>query len=629
MDWSSVFEDEGEEDGDWTRGDDPSSRTGMLQSIGMQGNYGPLICYAFTVNYILGVGCLGIPYAFLQSGILMGSILVIFLSFISYVTVLWIAIATQQEMSISIYRATTNPFILSPHTTLARRKRLLTAQRKQDEKAGTLAESAPLLHGSSSFRNLYSNLSTSLQNAISTTSSRKEDAVGSNGVSGGSQQSSKKRSQSDLKSEKLLMIAIEKEGMNMSSQSLNSSRRRKSPRRSSVEEDLSRSIHELEVTDLAEEFLGAWGKFIYQASLMALTYVGLLAYTQVFNDTFRSQLFPTAPSYLPPLLFGIIVIPLSCFDLSEQVFAQVLMSILRFLSLGILLIGTIVALFTDWNNSLLHEALDSPSSSLEITDASSHYSSIFYANFSGFGVMFTTAIFSQLFQHSVPGLIRPLKEEHKKFIPQIFAYALLTTTIIYILSGTFCVLYFGSHLQQSVNLNFIDFTWGVRASPQNGSIISFITCLAMTVVLFPALDTLSVFPLIAITLGNNLHAAFPQVDNWLKQLPVLATYDKKLLRKWTSLLWRLVAAIPPVILSVVVTNLVVSLQIAGLCGIIVALVTPALLHQQTQYRIELIPSGMKITTLAFPDAFNNSLYVNTVLGIAAVAAVVSVGQMVW
>jgi hypothetical protein len=57
---------------------------------------GPVVCYAFTVNYILGVGCLGIPYAFLQSGIILGVVLILLLSFVSYMTVMWIAVATQQ-----------------------------------------------------------------------------------------------------------------------------------------------------------------------------------------------------------------------------------------------------------------------------------------------------------------------------------------------------------------------------------------------------------------------------------------------------------------------------------------------------------------------------------------------------
>ena len=40
MDWSSVFEDAGEEEGDWNRDDACSARTGMLAVLQMEGKYG-------------------------------------------------------------------------------------------------------------------------------------------------------------------------------------------------------------------------------------------------------------------------------------------------------------------------------------------------------------------------------------------------------------------------------------------------------------------------------------------------------------------------------------------------------------------------------------------------------------
>ena len=49
----------------------------------------------------------------------------------------------------------------------------------------------------------------------------------------------------------------------------------------------------------------------------------------------------------------------------------------------------------------------------------------------------------------------------------------------------------------------------------------------------------------------------------------------------TTILWRLTAAVPPIIASSLVTDLIFSLQVAGLCGIVVALVTPALLQRKT------------------------------------------------
>lgn len=48
--------------------------------------YTPFVAYSFTVNYILGVGSLGIPYAFYRAGIGVGIALIIVVSFLSMIT---------------------------------------------------------------------------------------------------------------------------------------------------------------------------------------------------------------------------------------------------------------------------------------------------------------------------------------------------------------------------------------------------------------------------------------------------------------------------------------------------------------------------------------------------------------
>jgi hypothetical protein len=50
-------------------------------------------------------------------------------------------------------------------------------------------------------------------------------------------------------------------------------------------------------------------------------------------------------------VFGAIVIPLSCIDLAEQVFVQVAMDILRFVSLSVMIFGTCIAIFVDAKDS--------------------------------------------------------------------------------------------------------------------------------------------------------------------------------------------------------------------------------------------------------------------------------------
>ena len=109
MDWSSVYEENGDESGNFHRAEHIpiSVRASILDSLQV---YNPYVCYAFTVNYILGVGCLGIPYAFYQSGIVLGSALIIFLSFISYTAVMWIAETSHRGMQLRLDSHSKNPF---------------------------------------------------------------------------------------------------------------------------------------------------------------------------------------------------------------------------------------------------------------------------------------------------------------------------------------------------------------------------------------------------------------------------------------------------------------------------------------------------------------------------------------
>lgn len=154
------------------------------------------------------------------------------------------------------------------------------------------------------------------------------------------------------------------------------------------------------------------------------------------------------------IIFGAVVVPLSCFDLTEQISIQVIMFSLRFCIIILLLCGTVAAIFVD--------PYDNDNNSVLLSDATYPYWSddIPWVNFAGFGPMFSTALFSQLFQHSVPGLIRPLSQEEKAEVPSVFGKALLTTCVVYVTLGIVTVSYFGSLIKESISLNFVGFSWG-------------------------------------------------------------------------------------------------------------------------------------------------------------------------
>ena len=99
-----------------------------------------------------------------------------------------------------------------------------------------------------------------------------------------------------------------------------------------------------EVINLVDYFLGRYHKHLYQASLMALMYIGLLAYSQVFVGSMSSFFHYKDVSYIATCIFSLIVLPLSCMELDEQVSMQFIMSLVRFLAIFIMVFGCLIGL---------------------------------------------------------------------------------------------------------------------------------------------------------------------------------------------------------------------------------------------------------------------------------------------
>eukprot|EP00546_Thalassionema_frauenfeldii_P017235 CAMPEP_0178899140 /NCGR_PEP_ID=MMETSP0786-20121207/2727_1 /TAXON_ID=186022 /ORGANISM="Thalassionema frauenfeldii, Strain CCMP 1798" /LENGTH=534 /DNA_ID=CAMNT_0020569949 /DNA_START=162 /DNA_END=1767 /DNA_ORIENTATION=+ len=509
MDWTSVFDETGEEDAiiphlmeenstrprlsrlvDKVFPDDDVSvirdhRLVELSTIHYcpnQKSFTLRALYFLSINYILGVGCLGVPYAFARAGFILCSCILLVVSFMSFLTVMWVA------------------------ETGDRYERVLEKQ----EQATT--ESSQLLS---------------------------------------------------------------------------------TPDAMCVE-------FRYEVIDLVNHYLGPTHKLIYQFSLVFLMFVGLLAYTQVFCGSITALFWEhgNAPPGMSQIIFGAMVIPLSCMELDDQVSIQSLMAAARFLAIFVMVAGSIMALLVD--NS--PERTVSNHAPYWATPDHDGCNMSYLACYSGFGVAFSTALFSQLFQHSVPGLLRPLKGRNQLInkVPKVFSFSLATTCSLYLILGSTAASYFGVNTHSSVNVNFAakDFYFGFNEETTQGWLLRFLRFMAGIVVIFPALDTISVFPLIANTLGSNLYAAsgpsfLKCLSRKLAEFPWggfthsqnysdLSREDRAcLLRrasKLSSILWRLFAAVPPLVASMWASDLSFSLLLSAVAGLYVAFFAPAMLQ---------------------------------------------------
>ncbi|KAG7395610.1 hypothetical protein PHYBOEH_003447 [Phytophthora boehmeriae] len=257
MDWSAVYDNSGEEQGHWEDyGETRSSRNAhrllhrktslsfVKQDASASPQYSPLVAYAFTVNYILGVGSLGIPYAFYRSGLVMGNVIITLVTLLSYMTVMWVCESVARAREAFVIN-----FLLADETVALK--------------------------------------------------------SGSGSGSGHRTPSSFAMEYNDFP----------------------------------------------EVTQLCDRFLGPVGSKMYQLSLLGLMYGGLLGYSQVFVNTFLTQVNHIGTweitSVHAAIVFACIVVPLSCSDLTEQIYVQLAMSVVRFVALLIMICSAAYAVYAD------------------------------------------------------------------------------------------------------------------------------------------------------------------------------------------------------------------------------------------------------------------------------------------
>ena len=100
----------------------------------------------------------------------------------------------------------------------------------------------------------------------------------------------------------------------------------------------------------------------------------------------------------------------------------------------------------------------------------------------------------------------------------------------------------------------------------------FASIVSYVIVLFPVLSSVSVYPLIAITLSNNLHVATASCTGWPKD-------DVR-----GKLIWRFVAAVPPILLCALIRDLSTIIQFSGLFAVPIAYIFPALLQRYSRRR---------------------------------------------
>mmetsp|Transcript_22364 Transcript_22364/g.46359 ORF Transcript_22364/g.46359 Transcript_22364/m.46359 type:complete len:432 (-) Transcript_22364:2011-3306(-) len=272
----------------------------------------------------------------------------------------------------------------------------------------------------------------------------------------------------------------------------------------STRSDLSRLIvkdRKFEITALCRLFLGEIGEKAYILSVGLDIYGCLWGFTSVFASSLALAI-PLTKNFnydyaIYTAIFSIIVIPLSCLELREQVLFQVLYSVCRFLVIIVMIVTSLVAV-DDEDRIHFSDMAHDPGEPTKMF------------KFNGFFRMFSVLVFTAIFHAAIPVLSQPVAD--KKKLNGIFLDTFLITGALFWLLGYSVTTYFGHNVEQSANLNWATYVGGTGWPSQDDPSVWVHVALwarniSAFVLGFPAINVISSFPLQAVALGNNLMAA--------------------------------------------------------------------------------------------------------------------------
>ena len=315
-----------------------------------------------------------------------------------------------------------------------------------------------------------------------------------------------------------------------------------------------------EYAELVRIFLGKVAESIYIVSVSLTQYLCLWGYTQVFAYAMAVQ-FPisddlTSDYTLYTFAFASLAVPLSCLNLNEQILLQLFLSACRFFLIGCMITTAAQATF-DVDKTYF------------TTQQGPRGAELF--RIEGFYCVFPIIVYSSLFHNGIPVLSEPIEDKRK--VGSMFRWTLMVCCAIFWLLGFLIANLFGEEVKQSANLHwnkYVGDTGHLGRYGWEGSAL-WSQAISIFVVVFPALNCISSFPLNAIVLGNNMMATI-YGDN-------VREYELNIRFR---VAYRLLSTLPPIVGALIVRELGLITAYAGLFSIATAFVFPPLLYIQSK-----------------------------------------------
>ncbi|CAK4738837.1 hypothetical protein LEN26_011903 [Aphanomyces euteiches] len=248
----------------------------------------------------------------------------------------------------------------------------------------------------------------------------------------------------------------------------------------------------LEMAAIAHEVFSARGLMAFYACVIAYLYGDLAIYAVAIPKSLREVICPRPSSLLAEsvwdcpgvhmnsavlyrvlvALFGCMLGPFAMGHMQKTAFIQIATTVMRQLSFALMIILACVGIAQGQGRS--------------VSDVVAHENISFLPNF--FGI----CIYSFMCHHSLPGIIAPVSK--KRSVGFIFAAAFIAVFVLYnVLSFSATFRYQPGEIQDVYTLNFVKYP--------NAFIAYFLS-------LFPVFTLSTSFPIIAITLRENLRTLF-------------------------------------------------------------------------------------------------------------------------
>lgn len=487
------------------------------------------ITVAFTLNYILGSGFLTLPWTFEQTGVLLGILVLGIIGFFSTISVFFILEAIDRGQRLLKYVGE-NGIELASLKSKANYSQIRDASYHNPEEAPLDEESSAISPNSQKMTAITDSISSPIHSSPSQRSS----------VSSDSESSFESQSGNEVTTD--IVPAQERK---------------------------------LEIIELSGLFLGNLGQQIYAGVIIVYMYGTLWAYCAVFAKAFAAHL-PLSPSpyVLYAIIFGILVIPASLMEFKEQVAVQVSLSLFRVVMVSVMVITCLIAQYRGDNEFGFSTDRSGDFPSKSNVDAWKFEPSQMY-------YLLPVAAYAYIFHHSVPSLADTAKD--KQHLAHLFRTALVISMVAYMAVGTIVALYFGDAIDTTSNLN-----WGHYRGPQSSTakdndVPVYASIVSFFVVLFPAIDVASAYPLNAYTLGNNLMGMYYGKE----------TYKHENSR-WKLSLFRALAAAPPIFGGLLVSKVEQITAYTGLTAFGLAFVFPPLLARYSAKTLAEI--GLPVST---------------------------------